>query len=553
MSLLRSFALLAVVASLASAQVATLQTTLQGGNGQKGNMFNLNNISGGNITVLGFDQNFLAAGTSNMEVYTKTGSYAGSELAPANWTLVGSAAGILHGGPGTAVPVPIVVGVSIPAGATQAFYVTITNATATNVAYTNGTAVVPTPTTAGAVAFSDANIQFVCGLGNAYPFGGNFGGPTPGGAGRCWNGKINYQLGSMQGEYSVNTTNCALDFDGALGTAFVAASVSKCIGGLVTANINTAAGLPYDLAVDFGNSIPVSAGAMLLPDGQSFNLNFFSSIWLLGGVFGNFQVSPGPWSIAFPAFPGTLSAQIVALDPTALLGIDISQPSSATGSTGVANIAGPNADDSSVTISLNGTYPGCALGPVPFYGTTWTNVHVISNGRLQFGGAAGDVDYSPTVAEALMDNPFFGIWTDFNFAAGSSVTINGSMAGALHVDYTNLIYWGTTVTNTFALHVDAVSGLVSIDGLTGLGVGPVPAPAGTVADQFMGMSRGNDNFGANIATDPGQTMFALGGPIPGPTGFGMIYKFGPWGSLTTGINNLQFLPTGFGNYDWAGL
>jgi hypothetical protein len=552
MSLLRTFALLAVIASLATAQVVTLQTTLQGGNGQKGNMFNINNISANPVTILGFDQNFLAAGTSAMEVYTRVGSYVGSEALAANWTLVGSAAGIVHGGPGAATPVPIVVGVTIPAGATQSFYVTITNATATNVAYTNGTAVLPTPTTAGAVAFADTNIQFVCGVGKSYPFGTTFGGPTPGGAGRCWNGKINYQIGGMQGEYSINTTNCALDFDGAIGTPFIAAGVTKCIGNLVTANIAVTAALPYDIAVDFSNAIPASGGAIVLPGGQSFNLNFFTAIWLLGGAFGNFQISPGPWSIQFPAFPGTLSAQIVAVDPTSAIGISISQPSSATGSTGSAVIPGPTSDDSSVTLNLNGTYPGCALAPVPFFGTMQSSVHVISNGRLMFGGVA-DIDYSPTVAEALLDQPFFGIWTDFNFQAGSAVTINGTMASGLHVDYTNVIYWGTTITNTFSLHVDATTGVASIDGLTGVVPGPATAPGGTVLDQFVGISRGNDNFGTNVATDPGITAFSVSGPNPGPAGFGMIYNFGQWGTLTTGLNNLLFVPNAGGNYDWAGL
>lgn len=77
-------------------------------------------------------------------------------------------------------------------------------------------------------------------------------------------------------------------------------------------------------------------------------------------------------------------------------------------------------------------------------------------------------------------------------------------------------------------------------GGAGAGMGPhwpsCPAGAGTLG-----------------ATDPGATVYALGGPNPGPAGLGMIYAFGPAGSLTpAGLNMLLFIPNAGGNYDWAG-
>ncbi|MSR74312.1 MAG: hypothetical protein EXS14_02415 [Planctomycetes bacterium] len=529
----RFIAIVALMATVASAQVITLQTTLQGGNGQKGNMFNVKNISAGTVSVTSFDQNFFAAGTSAMEIYTKTGSFVGSEALAANWTLVGSAAGVVSGGPGVAVPLPITVGVAIPSGATQAFYVTVTNATATNVAYTNGNLVVPA-TTAGAVAFSDANIQFVCGVGISYPFGTTFGGPTPGGLGRCWNGKIKYQVGGVASEYQVNQTNCALNFNGVLAAPFNPASITLCNGSIVTATSATTAGLPYDIGLYLGAQIPRSSGAIALPDGQLFHLSFAQTIWLFGGSFGAFVPSPGTFQVPFAAFPTTLSAQSVAIDGAMPLGIALSQASSVTGIAPGA-VALTLGDDSNVLIDL-ATSLTCPPSSLPFYGTSYTQVQALSNGRLMFGGFNNG--FTPTVAQTLLDAPSFGVWTDLNPALGGTVTATSLSGTGLAVAFAAVPYFATTIPNSFTLSVD-ISGAVLFDGLTGIAAG--------AGNAWFGASRGNTG-----ATDPGITAFALGGPNAGPAGTGALYNFGLQGAATAGINQLLLTPNAI-NYDWTGL
>ena len=109
---------------------------------------------------------------------------------------MGNASGVVAEPQGTPTPVPIPIDVTIPAGETYAFYVTTT---AVGVYYTNGTAV-------GSVFASDANIEFLEGTGNPYPFGGVF---SP----RIFNGVIHYDV-SAGGSYATLLAN-----DGARHTA----------------------------------------------------------------------------------------------------------------------------------------------------------------------------------------------------------------------------------------------------------------------------------------------------------------------------------------------
>jgi hypothetical protein len=152
----------------------TLQTTFAGGNNHRGNMFDIVAINA--VNIISFDAH--PVGNTDYEIYYKVGTFAGSENNSAAWTLVGSATGVVAQPMGTPTPLPIVVNITIPAGQTYGWYVTSTNTTVSNY-YTNGTA-------QGSVYTSDANIQFLEGVGLEYPFTGT---PfTP----RVWNGRIHY-------------------------------------------------------------------------------------------------------------------------------------------------------------------------------------------------------------------------------------------------------------------------------------------------------------------------------------------------------------------------
>ncbi|MFK7743390.1 MAG: hypothetical protein AB8H80_23945 [Planctomycetota bacterium] len=174
------------IAALGAALAAQspLTTTFAGGNGQSGNMFDIVATSAAGITIRNFDVS-LDPGTWDLEVYTLP---SGTPYLPdvnnaAAWTLVGSAAGVVSAGTNLPTLLPICVETFVPAGTTQAFYVTVTNGTSIN--YTNGT-------TTGGLFTSNADLEFYEGSGLAYPFSANF---NP----RVFNGNLYYDLGDTTG------------------------------------------------------------------------------------------------------------------------------------------------------------------------------------------------------------------------------------------------------------------------------------------------------------------------------------------------------------------
>ncbi|MFO1077857.1 MAG: hypothetical protein U1E73_09045 [Planctomycetota bacterium] len=179
---LRLLSAAALVTSAALAQCPTLTSTTVGNNGQNGTMFEIHNISTAAMVINSFDQCFWQASTDDIEIYTMAGSCAGLELTPGAWTLAGSTTAFAHGIWPALDPVPITLSVTIPPGAVQSFYLTITN-TANSVEYTTGSAQY------GAVINSNADIEIIARTGMSYPFGSGFGLPT---AGRLWNGTVHY-------------------------------------------------------------------------------------------------------------------------------------------------------------------------------------------------------------------------------------------------------------------------------------------------------------------------------------------------------------------------
>ena len=159
----------------------TLPTTLAGGNGNFGNMFDVNAIN--DITIDSFDIHADTGATFDVEVYAKIGTWVGSEADPGAWTLIGTAPGVVSNGDGVATPLGLMLGYAIPAGETHAFYITPTDFSTGGFNYTNGTAT-------GNVFASDANLEFLEGAGIAYPFdSGVLFQP------RVWNGNIQYSAG----------------------------------------------------------------------------------------------------------------------------------------------------------------------------------------------------------------------------------------------------------------------------------------------------------------------------------------------------------------------
>jgi len=172
----------ALLSTFATGQCAGVTAFTTGGNGQAGTTFDIVNLDPVRpMTIVAFDQCWFAPGTSDVEIYTKTGVAAGFELNASAWTLVGSASGVSHGQVPTLDAIPVVLNIVIPPGATQAFC--ITSSSGDTVAYTNGV------NQYGAAIGGDSNLQVRAGAGIAYPFAGAFGLPT---AGRLWNGRVSY-------------------------------------------------------------------------------------------------------------------------------------------------------------------------------------------------------------------------------------------------------------------------------------------------------------------------------------------------------------------------
>jgi len=157
-----------------------LTTFFTGGNSFAGNMFDVTASGADDVLIDKFDVN-VTAGSGTISVYTRPGSYVGFEGAAAGWTLMGSE---VVTGAGSNLPTQVNVGgLTIPAGQTYGFYVTVSDYPSLTMNYTNGDNV-----------FSDANITIATGVGKGNP---DFTGSTF--ASRSWNGTIYYCSGTGGG------------------------------------------------------------------------------------------------------------------------------------------------------------------------------------------------------------------------------------------------------------------------------------------------------------------------------------------------------------------
>jgi hypothetical protein len=175
----------------------TLTTTLQGGSGQNGNMFDLVALS--DVRIVSFDVVAQQTGLVEFEVYTKQDTFVGHALSAASWTLIGTST-ITGLGSGNSVPLYAndLDTVTISKGLTQAFYVTVINPNYA-VSYTIGSSF-------GAVYVEDNHLQFLQGSGAAYPFAYEF---KP----RIFNGAIKYIVDVVETDAPTSTPSIAPSAD----------------------------------------------------------------------------------------------------------------------------------------------------------------------------------------------------------------------------------------------------------------------------------------------------------------------------------------------------
>ncbi len=181
-------------------------TSTAGTNGDTGHMFDITNTSNAGVTITALGQMMNLPGTSNFEIYTKPGTWAGFDQTPSAWTFAGSANGVTHLGAPNITSVPIALDVAIPPGGTQGFYVTVTQVGSIVCAHTDG--VTGQAQTIG----SDGTIDIRSGPSKGYPFGPSTG--TPITAGNIWNGRVTYCAG---GSVDATTTKlgagCIASYD----------------------------------------------------------------------------------------------------------------------------------------------------------------------------------------------------------------------------------------------------------------------------------------------------------------------------------------------------
>ena len=171
-------------AAALAAQCQSVTTALNPTFAQSGIMFDVVNVSAEPIHVTGLDQVMGYAGTTAMHVHTKVGTWNGSELNPAAWTLVGTNPAWVHPGGNVLTPLDIPMDVVIPAGATQGFYVGGTYTGTTDLlAFRHGTNQLGLPQA------SDGTIEIRTGITVYYPFALAVGLPTNG---KLWRGTVHY-------------------------------------------------------------------------------------------------------------------------------------------------------------------------------------------------------------------------------------------------------------------------------------------------------------------------------------------------------------------------
>lgn len=554
MTLIRSVAAVATLAVSLFAQGANcgvrFLTSVAGGSGQSGIMFDVENPSTTPVSICGFDLNIDATTTPvNLEVWrvTSGGTMSGVESTPSAWTLVAIANGIPSLGVNTTgtnnvlTPFPAAFNIGVAPGQRLGIALAVANTTLQN--YTLGTAATPV----GALASTDGTLNAYVGYGKAFvtgvgPFGTSFGDAT---GGRIPNVRIGYTTPNLPPLWELNSPASALDVDGVTTISPYALSPGnrhQCVGSLSNANLaSTNVGLGWDLAFGIAAPVPAGGGAVATPGGQLFNLDFADPTlgFLLGLTFAAPFV-PGAIPFTAPA-PLNLSIQMANIDPSNVDGVALSGPVrfEAFNPTSTVVLSGSLlSDDGSVafTTGLPATSPTC-LTPIPalpFFGVVHTQFWVAMNGRVCLGSGAAAGDFSPTVAEGLTQAPFLGFWTDLNpsGSVSASIVVDWSTAPVVTVTYNNVIYYGQTGLLSGSLSIDAATGAVTLSGMGGF-----PPSSSTTLDMFVGITRGS-----GIATDPGPITFAPGTTGTSAVATDMLYTFGRAGTLATGVSSIVFTP-----------
>lgn len=340
--------------------------------------------------------------------------------------------------------------------------------------------------------------------------------------------------------YETNDAAATMTFNGVNTGPYCAAVTTTCFNSNVTINVGST--VPATLWEAAYNPVPVVPGtspfALTTPGGQFVNLDLGAGLtFLFGGAFPALAPLPGSFTASFNSgFANfTLSAQAVVVNPAHADGVSLSQACQlASGvSLGAGPFAGPTTDNGETIYNV-----GCIRGP---YGVTFSQIVVQANGRMFFGGL-GSTGTAPSATTFASNPPSFGVWTNFNPALGGSITVTQPSPGVIRADYTAVPYATTAIANTFALIWDSINGIATIDGLSGV------VTSTTTINQLIGITGGNLVGATQPAAQAVYGPPPLFGTTTTPTE--QIYRLAPAGTVAPGVNRIDFVPNGIGNFDF---
>lgn len=508
----------------------SLTTTYASNNGQYGNMFDV--VALQNLSICSFDIN-LDSGTFDVEVYSVSGSYAAVQTQPSAWGApIAVRSSLVSNGLNVPTPLQLSLQLSLAAGNTRGFYITVRNGPGIN--YTNGA-----PGSEGSVYASDQNLEIRVGAGLQYPF---LFPQSP----RIWNGAVHYATTAScpPSRFQRNQTSLGLTIGGALSDGNSPAVHPSCVGALAQlVATSPLAGNLYELGWTFSPVLPRGTPGTSSSPRQTINLDSFHPTlgFLNGGSAPAFAPLPPAFSFGLTAsVPLFFAAQMAVVDAGHPDGYALSQASLLDASV-VGIVPGPTDDDAVVSVPL--TAPPLCASPASFSGTAFTTIHVSSNGRITFN--VPSAAFTPTVAEALSGPPFLGVWMDLDPSTSGSIEVRATAPGQLEVHWDDVAPFAAPIGTTVDLKVRyvAASAQWSILGLQSL--------IGTANPAFLGLSRG-----ASGATNAGPTNFVPGGSGSLPSSLAMLFQFGPasaLGGVTTGVDSIAFTPLsqGAAGYAWA--
>ena len=260
-----------VQASNGSLETGDIPTTMVGGNGSSGNMFDITAYT--DITIDSFYVNVDNAGV--MEVWYREGSYLGFQSSQTGWTLAGS--NNVNFTSTNQNSLLVIGGITIPAGQTYGIYVTF--ATGSGINYTNGTG--------SNEVYQNNDMLLECGHGGSY-FSLSF---SP----RVFNGTVFYTAGVAGCGSALTPVNANVqyaNYDGMVMDITSPVSASNMNNAAVTIDIYNNGLLDlsnFDVQYTINGGAPVSqVVTSTLAPGQMMSFTFTDSV--NASAFGTYSI-----------------------------------------------------------------------------------------------------------------------------------------------------------------------------------------------------------------------------------------------------------------------